>query len=98
MGKVQFLQWFWENMGAFNKLQSSAPQNLAHALADRASLFSDSDYEELQRIAAWADAGAAKTTTNATTSAIRNPSSERRLPTAVASQRCGPPVVTLRGR
>lgn len=32
--KVEFLQWFWENMGAFNKLQSSAPQTLAHALAD----------------------------------------------------------------
>jgi ATP-dependent DNA helicase DinG len=28
---------------------------LAHALADRASLFADADYEELQRIAAWAD-------------------------------------------
>jgi epoxide hydrolase len=34
MGKVQFLQWFMENMGAYNKLQSTAPQNLAHALAD----------------------------------------------------------------
>ena len=34
MGKVQFLQRFWENMGAFNMLQSSAPQTLAHALAD----------------------------------------------------------------
>jgi ATP-dependent DNA helicase DinG len=28
---------------------------LGHALADRASLFADADYEELQRIAAWAD-------------------------------------------
>ncbi len=27
---------------------------LAHALADRATLFADADYEELQRIAAWA--------------------------------------------
>lgn len=27
---------------------------LAHALADRASLFADADYDELQRIAAWA--------------------------------------------
>ncbi|WP_084963628.1 epoxide hydrolase family protein [Thermoactinospora rubra] len=34
LGKVQFLQWFWENMGAFNKMQSQAPQHLAHALAD----------------------------------------------------------------
>ncbi len=29
---------------------------LAHALADRATLFADADYDELQRIAAWADA------------------------------------------
>ncbi len=29
---------------------------LAHALADRASLFADADYDELQRIATWADA------------------------------------------
>ena len=28
------LQWFWENIGAFNLLQSQAPQTLAHALAD----------------------------------------------------------------
>ena len=28
---------------------------LGHALADRASLFADADYSELQRIAAWAD-------------------------------------------
>ena len=28
---------------------------LGHALADRASLFADADYDELQRIAAWAD-------------------------------------------
>src|SRR5215207_3646813 len=33
-GKVQFLQWFYENMGAYDKLQSQAPQTLAHALAD----------------------------------------------------------------
>jgi epoxide hydrolase len=33
-GKVQYLQWFWETMGAYNLLQSSAPQTLAHALAD----------------------------------------------------------------
>src|SRR5215216_5210097 len=31
---LQHLQWFWENMGAFNKLQSQSPQTLAHALAD----------------------------------------------------------------
>ncbi|NUP45858.1 MAG: epoxide hydrolase [Catenulispora sp.] len=31
---VQTLQWFWENMGAFNQLQSQQPQTLAHALAD----------------------------------------------------------------
>jgi ATP-dependent DNA helicase DinG len=31
------------------------PTRLSHALADRASLFADADYEELQRIAAWAD-------------------------------------------
>ncbi len=34
MGKVRFLQQFWEDLGAFNMLQSSAPQTLAHALAD----------------------------------------------------------------
>jgi pimeloyl-ACP methyl ester carboxylesterase len=28
------LQWFWENLGAFNQLQSQQPQTLAHALAD----------------------------------------------------------------
>ncbi|MEU4545715.1 epoxide hydrolase family protein [Nonomuraea dietziae] len=28
------LQWFWENMGAFNQLQSQSPQTLAHAIAD----------------------------------------------------------------
>ena len=33
-GKVQYLHWFWENLGAYNLLQSSAPQTLAHALAD----------------------------------------------------------------
>jgi epoxide hydrolase len=31
---LQHLQWFWENMGAFNTLQSQSPQTLAHALAD----------------------------------------------------------------
>src|SRR6478736_2868196 len=31
------------------------PTRLSHALADRASLFADADYEELQRIADWAD-------------------------------------------
>ncbi|SDS60979.1 helicase C-terminal domain-containing protein [Opitutus sp. GAS368] len=31
------------------------PTRLGHALADRASLFADADYEELQRIAGWAD-------------------------------------------
>ena len=31
------------------------PTRLGHALADRASLFADADYAELQRIAAWAD-------------------------------------------
>ena len=31
---VQHLRWFWENLGAFNQLQSQAPQTLAHALAD----------------------------------------------------------------
>lgn len=31
---LQHLQWFWENMGAFNMLQSQSPQTLAHALAD----------------------------------------------------------------
>ncbi|PSK96261.1 pimeloyl-ACP methyl ester carboxylesterase [Murinocardiopsis flavida] len=33
-GRVKFLQWFYENQGAYDKLQSQAPQNLAHALAD----------------------------------------------------------------
>jgi pimeloyl-ACP methyl ester carboxylesterase len=28
------LQWFWENMGAFNTLHTQAPQTIAHALAD----------------------------------------------------------------
>ncbi|GGK99164.1 hypothetical protein Ppa06_47160 [Planomonospora parontospora subsp. parontospora] len=31
---VAHLQWFWENMGAFNLLQAQSPQTLAHALAD----------------------------------------------------------------
>ena len=31
---MEHLSWFWENMGAFNVLQSQAPQTLAHALAD----------------------------------------------------------------
>lgn len=34
MGKVAYMQWFMENKGAFNKLQSTEPQTLAHALAD----------------------------------------------------------------
>ncbi|TDE09472.1 epoxide hydrolase family protein [Jiangella asiatica] len=28
------LTWFWEKLGAFNQLQASQPQTLAHALAD----------------------------------------------------------------
>lgn len=32
--KVQFLTWWMETGGAYDKLQSSAPQTLAHALAD----------------------------------------------------------------
>ena len=28
------LTWFWENLGAFNQLQSQQPQTLAHALTD----------------------------------------------------------------
>jgi pimeloyl-ACP methyl ester carboxylesterase len=32
--KVEFLQWWMENGGAYDKLQSTAPQTLAHALAD----------------------------------------------------------------
>ena len=28
------LQWFWENMSAFNKLLSTQPQTLAYALLD----------------------------------------------------------------
>jgi len=31
------------------------PTRLSHALADRTTLFADADYEELQRIAAWAE-------------------------------------------
>jgi uncharacterized protein (TIGR03086 family) len=31
---LEHLQWFWQNMGAFNVLQSQSPQTLAHALAD----------------------------------------------------------------
>jgi len=34
MEKVEFLEWFWESMGAFNKLQSQAPATLSHALTD----------------------------------------------------------------
>jgi len=34
MGKVRFLQWFYESMGAYDKLQAQAPQTLSHALAD----------------------------------------------------------------
>ncbi len=34
MKKVQFLQWFWDNLAGYHKLQSTAPQTLAHALAD----------------------------------------------------------------
>ncbi|MFF3442390.1 epoxide hydrolase family protein [Streptosporangium sp. NPDC002721] len=32
--KVQFLRWWTDNGGAYDKLQSTAPQTLAHALAD----------------------------------------------------------------
>ncbi len=31
---LQRLQWFWENLGAFNQLHSQQPQTLAHSLAD----------------------------------------------------------------
>jgi epoxide hydrolase len=31
---MQHLQWFWETMGAYNRMQASQPQNLAFALAD----------------------------------------------------------------
>jgi len=31
---LERLTWFWETLGAFNVLQSQAPQTLAHALAD----------------------------------------------------------------
>jgi epoxide hydrolase len=31
---LQHLQWFWENMGAFNQLQAQSPQTVAHAIAD----------------------------------------------------------------
>jgi pimeloyl-ACP methyl ester carboxylesterase len=31
---LQHLQWFWENMSAYNRLQATQPQNLAFALAD----------------------------------------------------------------
>ncbi|WP_207782016.1 epoxide hydrolase family protein [Phytoactinopolyspora limicola] len=34
MAAMERLKWFWEEMGAFNQLQSTKPQNLAHALAD----------------------------------------------------------------
>ncbi|MDT7726621.1 MAG: epoxide hydrolase [Actinomycetota bacterium] len=32
--KLEFLQWFNDNMSAFAKLQATVPQTLAHALAD----------------------------------------------------------------
>ena len=31
---LETLQWFWENMGSFNQVQSQQPQTLAHALSD----------------------------------------------------------------
>lgn len=31
---LQHLEWFWQNMGAFNMLQSQSPQTLAHAICD----------------------------------------------------------------
>ena len=31
---MQHLQWFWEEMGAYNRMQATKPQNLAFALAD----------------------------------------------------------------
>ncbi len=31
---MEHLQWFWEQMGAYNRMQASQPQNLAFALAD----------------------------------------------------------------
>jgi pimeloyl-ACP methyl ester carboxylesterase len=34
MAALEHLKWFWEKMGAFNQLQSTQPQTLAHALAD----------------------------------------------------------------
>lgn len=34
MAALQHLQWFWENMSAFNQLQSTQPQTLAYALLD----------------------------------------------------------------
>jgi pimeloyl-ACP methyl ester carboxylesterase len=33
-GRLEFLGWWMENGGAYDKLQSTAPQTLAHALAD----------------------------------------------------------------
>ena len=33
-GRLQFMQWWMETGGAYDKLQSTAPQTLAHALAD----------------------------------------------------------------
>ncbi|MFB9473011.1 epoxide hydrolase family protein [Nonomuraea salmonea] len=33
-GKLDFAKWFTENRGAYDKLQSTEPQTLAHALAD----------------------------------------------------------------
>ncbi|MET8862658.1 epoxide hydrolase family protein [Nonomuraea sp. NPDC004580] len=33
-GKLDFAKWFVENRGAYDKLQSTEPQTLAHALAD----------------------------------------------------------------
>jgi pimeloyl-ACP methyl ester carboxylesterase len=33
-GALAKLQWFWENLGAFNQLHSQQPQTLAHALTD----------------------------------------------------------------
>jgi pimeloyl-ACP methyl ester carboxylesterase len=31
---MRHLQWFWEEMGAYNRMQATKPQNLAFALAD----------------------------------------------------------------
>ncbi|MCC5579200.1 epoxide hydrolase [Microtetraspora sp. AC03309] len=45
LGKVRFLQWFWDTMGAFNKVQSQAPQIRRFAERDHKNIVSWNTYD-----------------------------------------------------